>query len=97
MIERERQRENPQQGRGRETVREGIPSSFHAVGAEPNSGMHLTNCAIMTWAETKSLMLNQLSHPGAPQLTDLEMLKIVPEINPNTHYIFSFYIWLYLH
>ena len=26
----------------------------------------LTNCEIMTWAETKSWMLNWLSHPGSP-------------------------------
>ena len=31
---------------------------------EPDAGLELMNCEIMTWAETKSQMLNQLSHAG---------------------------------
>ena len=43
---------------------------FQAVSvlsAEPDVGLEPTNHEIMTWAETKSWMLNQLSHPGAPE------------------------------
>ena len=32
---------------------------------EPDSGLELTNLEIMTWAEVR--LLNQLSHPRAPQ------------------------------
>ena len=35
-------------GRGRERGRERIPSRFHAVSAEPNVGLELTNREIMT-------------------------------------------------
>ena len=30
-------------------------------------GLDLTNYEIMTWADIKSQMLNQLSHPGTPE------------------------------
>ena len=33
-----------EQGRGRERGREGIPSSLHALSAEPNVGLELTTC-----------------------------------------------------
>ena len=32
----------------------------------PMQDSNSQNCEIMTWAETKSQMLNQMSHPGAP-------------------------------
>ena len=35
-------------GRGRERGRERIPSRLHAVSAEPDAGLELTNCEIMT-------------------------------------------------
>ena len=35
---------------------------------DPDGGVELINHEIMIWAETKSQMLNQLSHPGAPVL-----------------------------
>ena len=35
---------------------------------EPDMGLDLTNCEIMTWAESKSHMLNRLSHQGAPRI-----------------------------
>ena len=47
FILRERERES-KQGRDREKGRERIPSRFHAVSTEPNSGFPLTNCEIMT-------------------------------------------------
>ena len=46
-------------GRGAESEN---PSTVPCVEFE------LTNCEVMTWAETKSQMFNQLSHPGAPLL-----------------------------
>ena len=49
--EKERERE---QGRDREKERERIPTSLHAVSAEPDMGLDLTNCEIMTGTEIKS-------------------------------------------
>ena len=37
-----------EQGRGRERGKERIPSRLHAVSAEPNTGLDLTNHEIMT-------------------------------------------------
>ena len=34
--------------------------------AEPDTGLELTNLEIMTGGETKSQMLNRLSHLGVP-------------------------------
>ena len=45
---------------------ERIPSRLWAVSAEPDMGLNLTNCRIMTWAENKSQMLNWLSHTHTP-------------------------------
>ena len=50
-TERERERRNPKKA--------------SAVSTEPDAGLDLTNCEIMTLVEIKSWMLNQLSHPGA--------------------------------
>ena len=50
----------------RERWRERIPSRLRAVSAEPNAGLELTNHEIMTCAEIKSQMINQMIHPGAP-------------------------------
>lgn len=36
------------------------------VSGEPHTGLHPATREIMTWAESKSLTLNQLSHQGAP-------------------------------
>ena len=47
--ERERERESELElARNRERKRERIPSRLHAVSAEPNSGLDITNCEIMT-------------------------------------------------
>ena len=35
-------------GRGREREKERIPSRLQAVSAEPDAGLKLTNCEIMT-------------------------------------------------
>ena len=50
--------------RGLEEERE-CPSRLCII-VESNMGLKLTNLEIMTWAEIKSQMLNQLSHPDAP-------------------------------
>ena len=55
-------------GRGRERQRERISSRLCSVSAEPDLGLNPTNFEIITWAEIKSWMFNQLSHPGAPTL-----------------------------
>ena len=43
-----------------------VGSRMWAVSTEHDAGLEPTNHEIMIWAETKSLMLNQLNHPGAP-------------------------------
>ena len=52
-TERERERENPQQG--------------HVQCRAPQLGLEPTNREIMTRAKIKSPTLNGLSHPGTPQ------------------------------
>ena len=63
----ERERESKQR-RGRERGRQRIPSRLHAVSAEPDVGLELTNREIKTWAEVKIWTPNRLSHPGTPVL-----------------------------
>ena len=53
------------QGKGGEKGRERILSGFHTVSAEPDMGLDLTNCEIVTRAEIESQVLHPLSHPGA--------------------------------
>ena len=46
--ERERERSHEhEEGSGRERGRERTPSRLHAVSAEPDVGLELTNCEIM--------------------------------------------------
>ena len=52
-------------GAEREREAERIPTRLHAVSPAPDAGLEPTNGEIMTWVETKSQMLNRLSHPGA--------------------------------
>ena len=52
--------------RGSKRGRERTPSRLCTDSTEPDAGLDLRNLEIMTWAEIKSQMLNQLSHPGAP-------------------------------
>ena len=49
-----------------ERNRKRIPSRLHAVDAEPDVGLELTNREIPTGAEIKSQTLNRLGHPGIP-------------------------------
>ena len=67
-------------GRGRETGRERIPSSLCTVSTEPDAGLEPMTHDIMTWAEIKSWMLDQLSRPGTPHLFCL--LNSTYEWNP---------------
>ena len=60
--EGERGRQHAQAGEGQRT-----PSRLYAVSEEHGTVLNLRNCEIMTWVDIKSWMLNQLSHPGAPQ------------------------------
>ena len=61
-FERDRERRGRRRESGREWEGVRIPSRLCTVSTEP----HPTNHKIMTWAETKSQMLNRLSHPGTP-------------------------------
>ena len=45
-------------GQGREKRRERIPNRLHTVSVEPNMGLDTMNDEIMTWAKSKSPMLN---------------------------------------
>ena len=45
---REREKEREKVGEGREGGRERIPSRLHIDRAEPDSGLELMNCEIMT-------------------------------------------------
>ena len=47
------------------TQREGEEQADSMQSAEPKSELH-PNPEIMTWAETRSLMLHQRNHPGSP-------------------------------
>ena len=51
-----------QVGEGHREEREN--PSLHAISAEPNLEFDPTNREVMTWAETKNQMLNQLNHAG---------------------------------
>ena len=55
-----------QRERERERERERLPSRLHTASTEPDMGLQLINHEVMTWAKTKSQMLNQLNHPSAP-------------------------------
>ena len=45
---------------------------------------------IKTWAEIKSWILNQLSHPGTPSiLTKFHSLLRLPLFLPNVHFVFQ--------
>ena len=62
-----RERESThKQGRGRERGTERTP-------IEPDLGLQPTNHEIMTLAETKSQIFNQLSHPGTAIITFYSM------------------------
>ena len=64
-------KEREQAGEGeRERRRDRIPGRLHTVSMDPDVGLKLTNCEIMTRAEIKSRTLNQPSHPGAPLVSD---------------------------
>ena len=43
-----------------------MPSRLCSINAEPDAGLELMNCEIMTQAEIMNWLLNQLNHPGTP-------------------------------
>ena len=53
-FEREKESVCPSGGRGRERAGERILSRFRAVSTEPDRGLNLTNCEIITWAKIES-------------------------------------------
>ena len=67
---------------GAENERERVPSRFCTVSEEPEVGLSLMNHEIMTWARIKNWMLNQLSHPGAPQPLLLTMMILTSTYLP---------------
>ena len=58
----EKERESEQNWGWGQRGRERISSRLRTVSAEPDTGIHLMNHEIKTWAEIKSQMVNQLSH-----------------------------------
>ena len=59
---------------GRERERESQAGS-NAVSTEPDVGLSLRNCEILTRAEIKNWMLNWKNHPGAPNV-NLDWFKL---------------------
>ena len=69
-------------GRGRGRRRES--QALHWEWS-PTRGL-ISNPEIMTWAETRSHMLNWLSHPGAPTLSLLFLTLVIAEVAVLTWY-----------
>ena len=65
------ERERKSTGRwGAERRRDRISSRLYIINAEPDDGLELINCEIMTWpAPRSSGMLNRLRHPGTTMPT----------------------------
>lgn len=57
-------------GRGQ---RERIFKADSTLSVEPDVGLDPRTYEIMTWAETRSQMLNRLSYPGTPSMGILKM------------------------
>ena len=82
--ERERKREREctgkwQREREREWERENFKQNF-CTSAEPDVGLDLTKCEIMTWAEIKSQTLNQLRHPSESIFKFCSMWSLVSRL-----------------
>ena len=73
------EKERESRGREREREREGerIPTRLCIVSSEPHVGLKPMNHEIMSWGETESWMLKQLSHPDTPLLTFLNITTIL--------------------
>ena len=67
---------------------ERIPSRLHTVNAEPDVKLEFTNREVMTRAKTKSQMLNQLPHSGAPtqhySLNPAEGVSLETPVQPSS-------------
>ena len=61
-------RENTGRGGAGREWGESLPSRLHIVNADHDAGLEPLNCEILIWVEIKSQTLNQLSHPGAPEI-----------------------------
>ena len=56
-------------------------SKLCSVSTEPDTGLELTNCEILTW------MLNQLSHRGTPIILIFLKCHVTPEGQKFSHII----------
>ena len=72
-------------GRGTERGRQRESQAGSTLSAKPDVRLKLVNHEIMTWAETKSQLLNRLNHRGTPvgafflnPLSDLWLSDIFP-------------------
>ena len=72
-------------GKGRER----IPSRLRAA---TTWGSNSWNCEIMTWAETKSRMLNRLSHSGAPLFFNRTSLLIFLLLKKSSLFYLAFWL-----
>ena len=70
--ERQRQYES---GRGTDGERPRIPSRLCAASCRPWCGAWTHKQEILTWAKTKSPLLNPLSHPGTPAILTLMQMS----------------------
>ena len=72
LFQRQREKERVRRdiGGGRKNLKQTLHWAWSPVGAQSH------NHKIMTWAETKSWMLNQPSHPGAPPITDFSSVHL---------------------
>ena len=59
----------------RERDRQSIPNRLHDASSEPDMGLKLINCKIMTCVEIRSLKLKRPSHPGAPGIAHLQAFQ----------------------
>ena len=78
---------------GRSRGGERLPRRLHAVSTEPKVGLEFMKYEIMTWAQTKSQALNQLSHAGTPLFLSFISHREQKEINQK-HSNIGFYIYL---
>ena len=68
-----------EQGRGRERVRDRIPSELRAVSAQPDVGLELTNGKLVTRAEIKSWDAYLTAPPRRPWVLPLKQ-RIKPSV-----------------
>lgn len=79
FIERERERMRARRVTGRERISNRLYAWF-AVCAQSHDP------EIMIWAEIKSQMLNQLSHPGTPALLLMPLFRYLNKMKNSSHF-----------